>query len=126
MRNFWHQAVLGNRTGRYFNYRFCTSGPRNLAFLLVKSRTVSTKSVILVPSATSTKHYLVPKVSFDQGATFGTKQCLVLVAEGTDFAKTAKSNNRKILLFMAISNFSGFGAVKLHQIWAMTSLPYGD
>ena len=26
--NFWHQAVLCNRTGRYSNYRFSTSGSR--------------------------------------------------------------------------------------------------
>ena len=38
---------------------------------------------IWVPSAANTKHCLVPKSSSGQDATFGTKQCLVFVAEGT-------------------------------------------
>ena len=38
---------------------------------------------ISTPSGASTKHYLVPKVSSDQGATFGTKKCFVLAPEGT-------------------------------------------
>ena len=60
-----------------------------------------------VPSATSTKHCLVPKVASDRGANFGTIQCLVLVAKGTDFVKTAKSKNP---LFLVMSHISGFGA----------------
>ena len=38
---------------------------------------------ISVPIAASTRHCLVPKVSSDQDATFGTKQCSVLAAIGT-------------------------------------------
>ena len=38
---------------------------------------------ISVPSGTITEHCLVPKSSSGQGATFGTKQCSVIVPEGT-------------------------------------------
>ena len=63
---------------------------------------------ISVPIAASTRHCLVPKVSSDQDATFGTKQCLVLVAIGTEIAISAKSQNCNNSLKL---NYIGLGKV---------------
>ena len=71
-----------------------------------KSWTGSRKSVICVPIATSTEHCLVPKVASDE--TFGPKQCLVLVAIGTEIAISAKSQNCNNSLK---SNYIGLGKV---------------
>ena len=58
------------------------------------------------PSGTITEHCLVPKVASDE--TFGTKQCLVLVAIGTEIAISAKSQNCNNSLK---SNYIGLGKV---------------
>ena len=79
-RNFWHQAVLGTRCNRYTNYRFLLPVQDFSAFLRFFD---FAEMAISVPSGTIAEHCLVPKSSSRQGATFGTKQCSVIVPEGT-------------------------------------------
>ena len=71
-----------------------------------KSWTGSRKSVICVPIATSTEHCLVPKVAPWPDEDFGTKQCSVIVPEGTEIAISAKWKNRKIAknLWLEVEN----------------------
>ena len=64
---------------------------------------------ISTPSGASTKHFLVPKVSSDQGATFGTKKCFVLAPEGTQITNFLLP----IRIFFAILRFFYFAEMAI-------------